>query len=172
MKEHVLISIFATAGVGFGNGCAYAISIKVLYHRKISFLVMGYGWAGIMNKYVVEPAEMWWPSTLAQVSIFRALHEKENAFSVLCLAFPKSVLAHQLGSGQHGLGILSFTFDWSVFAFYTTPLKYNVSAIVMNTANYEAQGRITLSIIFSIPCGLGFATIIGPSPSSSSMGSK
>lgn len=39
MKEHVLISIFATAGVGFGNGCAYAISIKVLYHRKISFLV-------------------------------------------------------------------------------------------------------------------------------------
>lgn len=32
---------------------------------------MGYGWAGIMNKYVVEPAEMWWPSTLAQVSIFR-----------------------------------------------------------------------------------------------------
>ncbi|XP_049375723.1 oligopeptide transporter 4-like [Solanum verrucosum] len=261
MKEHVLISIFANAGAGFGNGGAYAVIIvdiiKVFYHRKISFLagwilvittqVLGYGWAGIMRKYVVEPAEMWWPSTLAQVSIFRALHEKENSgnysrgkfflialicsftwyivpgylfktlstFSVLCMAFPKSVLAHQLGSGQHGLGILSFTFDWSVVAFLTSPLvtpffailnilagyviivymmipvaywglnlynaktfplfstdlfdangqKYNVSAIVNNkfeidTAAYEAQGRINLSIMFAISYGLGFATII------------
>lgn len=45
MKEHVLISIFANAGAGFGGGTAYAISIvdiiKVFYHRKISFLA---GW--------------------------------------------------------------------------------------------------------------------------------
>lgn len=42
MKEHVLVSIFANAGAGFGFGGAYAISIvdiiKVFYHRKISFL--------------------------------------------------------------------------------------------------------------------------------------
>jgi hypothetical protein len=30
-----------------------------------------------MRKYVVEPAHMWWPGTLIQVSLFRALHEKE-----------------------------------------------------------------------------------------------
>ncbi|KAI3887025.1 hypothetical protein MKX03_025599 [Papaver bracteatum] len=92
MKEHVLISIFANAGSSFGSGYAYAVSIvtiiKAFYHRNISFLaawllvittqVLGYGWAGLLRKYVVEPAHMWWPSTLVQVSLFRALHEKDE----------------------------------------------------------------------------------------------
>ncbi|KAI3991976.1 hypothetical protein MKX01_001846 [Papaver californicum] len=92
MKEHVLISIFANAGSAFGSGSAYAVSIvniiKAFYHRNISFLagwlliittqVLGYGWAGLLRKYVVEPAHMWWPSTLVQVSLFRALHEKDE----------------------------------------------------------------------------------------------
>ncbi|KAK0588616.1 hypothetical protein LWI29_003229 [Acer saccharum] len=92
MKEHVLISIFANAGSAFGSGSAYAIGIvtiiKAFYGRKISFLagwlliittqVLGYGWAGLLRKYVVEPAYMWWPNTLVQVSLFRALHEKDE----------------------------------------------------------------------------------------------
>ncbi|KAL3814363.1 hypothetical protein ACJIZ3_015631 [Penstemon smallii] len=92
MKEHVLISIFANAGSAFGSGSAYAVGIvtivKAFYGRKISFLagwlliittqVLGYGWAGLLRKYVIEPAHMWWPSTLVQVSLFRALHEKDN----------------------------------------------------------------------------------------------
>ncbi|GLT70333.1 hypothetical protein SLA2020_424200 [Shorea laevis] len=92
MKEHVLITIFANAGSAFGNGSAYAVGIvniiKAFYKRNISFFaawllivttqVLGYGWAGLLRKYVVEPAHMWWPSTLVQVSLFRALHEKEE----------------------------------------------------------------------------------------------
>ncbi|KAJ9159243.1 hypothetical protein P3X46_024763 [Hevea brasiliensis] len=92
MKEHVLISIFANAGSAFGAGSAYAVGIitiiKAFYKRKISFLaswilivttqVLGYGWAGLLRKYVVEPAEMWWPNTMVQVSLFRALHEKDE----------------------------------------------------------------------------------------------
>ncbi|CAA2976406.1 oligopeptide transporter 4-like [Olea europaea subsp. europaea] len=92
MKEHVLISIFANAGSAFGNGPAYAVGIvdiiTAFYGRQISFItgwlliittqVLGYGWAGLLRKYVVEPAHMWWPSTLVQISLFRALHEKEN----------------------------------------------------------------------------------------------
>ncbi|KAJ0078126.1 hypothetical protein Patl1_37207 [Pistacia atlantica] len=92
MKEHVLISIFANAGSAFGSGSAYAVGIvtiiKAFYRRKISFLaswlliittqVLGYGWAGLLRKYVVEPAHMWWPGTLVQVSLFRALHEKDE----------------------------------------------------------------------------------------------
>lgn len=85
MKEHVLISIFANAGAAFGGGSAYAVGIvdivRAFYQRKISFLaswilvittqVLGYGWAGILRKYVVDPAHMWWPSSLVQVSLFR-----------------------------------------------------------------------------------------------------
>ncbi|KAI3685934.1 hypothetical protein L1987_79603 [Smallanthus sonchifolius] len=92
MKEHVLITIFANAGAAFGNGSAYAVGIvniiKAFYGRNISFIaawlliittqVLGYGWAGLLRKYVVEPAHMWWPSTLVQISLFRALHNKEE----------------------------------------------------------------------------------------------
>ncbi|KAE8659227.1 Oligopeptide transporter 4 [Hibiscus syriacus] len=91
-KEHVLITIFANAGSAFGSGTVYAVGIvtiiKAFYGRSISFLsswlliittqVMGYGWAGILRKFVVEPAHMWWPSTLVQISLFRTLHEKEE----------------------------------------------------------------------------------------------
>ncbi|KAK1416045.1 hypothetical protein QVD17_31833 [Tagetes erecta] len=92
MKEHVLITIFANAGAAFGNGSAYAVGIvniiKAFYGRNISFVaawlliittqVLGYGWAGLLRKYVVEPSHMWWPSTLVQISLFRALHDKED----------------------------------------------------------------------------------------------
>ncbi|XP_008800083.1 oligopeptide transporter 4-like [Phoenix dactylifera] len=106
MKEHVLISIFANAGCAFGSGSAYAVGIvdiiRAFYKRSISFIaswllivttqVLGYGWAGLLRKYVVEPAHMWWPGTLVQVSLFRALHEKEDSrmsrakFFVIALA--------------------------------------------------------------------------------------
>ncbi|CDY22616.1 BnaC08g42500D [Brassica napus] len=93
VKEHVLISMFANAGAGFGSGIAYAVGIvdiiMAFYKRKISFLaswilvittqILGYGWAGIMRKLVVDPAQMWWPTSVLQVSLFRALHEKDKA---------------------------------------------------------------------------------------------
>ncbi|GLT30345.1 hypothetical protein SLA2020_051490 [Shorea laevis] len=93
VKEHVLISIFAQTGTAFGGGTAYAVGIvdviRLFYHKKITFFaswmlvmstqLLGYGLAGIMRKFVVEPAHMWWPDSLVQVSFFRALHEKDNS---------------------------------------------------------------------------------------------
>ncbi|CAI9291744.1 unnamed protein product [Lactuca saligna] len=187
MKEHVLITIFANAGSAFGNGSAYAVGIvniiKVFYFRNISFIaawlliittqVLGYGWAGLLRKYVVEPSHMWWPSTLVQISLFRALHAKEDdddedpnsdnkkrmsrpkffvivlacsfcyylfpgylfqtlqSISWICWAFPKSVTAHQLGSGFSGLGIGAFSLDWATTAsFLFSPLISPFFAIV------------------------------------------
>ncbi|KAJ4836180.1 hypothetical protein Tsubulata_044062, partial [Turnera subulata] len=171
IKEHVLISIFANAGSAFGYGSAYAVSIvniiKAFYGRNISFAsswiliittqVLGYGWAGLLRKYVVEPAHMWWPSTLVQISLFRTLHEKEDkdeqrisrvkffgiamlcsflwylfpgylfqtlqSIAWVCYVFPRSVTAHQIGSGMKGLGIGALTLDWSTVAsFLGSPL--------------------------------------------------
>ncbi|XP_075642837.1 oligopeptide transporter 4-like isoform X2 [Castanea sativa] len=93
MKEHVLITIFANAGSAFGNGPAYAVYIfdiiKAFYRRNISFFsawiliittqVLGYGWAGLLRKYVVEPAHMWWPNTLVQISLFREIYDRYRA---------------------------------------------------------------------------------------------
>ncbi|XP_019175060.1 PREDICTED: oligopeptide transporter 2-like [Ipomoea nil] len=196
MKEHVLISIFANAGSDFGNGAAYAISIvdiiKAFYMRNISFFtgwilvtttqLLGYGWAGMMRKYVIDPAEMWWPSSLIQVSLFRALHEKDenrNAISkskffvialvcsmiwyvvpgflfptisnlsLLCLLYPKSVLVQQIGSGMKGLGILSFTFDWSVVASYLgSPMVTPFFAIANVFVGYVAVVYVLIPISY------------------------
>ncbi|XP_023880342.2 oligopeptide transporter 1 [Quercus suber] len=88
LKEHVLITIFASAGAG-GVYAVYIVDIvKAFYHRQLSpvaafFLsqttqMLGYGWAGIFRRYLVESPYMWWPANLVQVSLFRALHDKEK----------------------------------------------------------------------------------------------
>ncbi|KAI4371618.1 hypothetical protein MLD38_009946 [Melastoma candidum] len=93
IKEHVIITIFANCGVGIGGGgdalSTGAITVmKAFYKQNLSFLcgllivlttqILGYGWAGMFRKYLVDPVEMWWPSNVAQVSLFRALHERED----------------------------------------------------------------------------------------------
>ncbi|CAA0825444.1 Oligopeptide transporter 7 [Striga hermonthica] len=87
VKEHVLITIFANSGAGTVYAIHVVTAVKVFYKKNITFFVslivvvttqvLGFGWAGIFRRYLVEPAEMWWPANLVQVSLFRALHEKE-----------------------------------------------------------------------------------------------
>ncbi|XP_057968973.1 oligopeptide transporter 7 [Malania oleifera] len=88
VKEHVLITIFANAGAGTVYAIHVVTVVKVFYKKHITFFVsllvvittqvLGFGWAGIFRRYLVEPAAMWWPANLVQVSLFRALHEKEE----------------------------------------------------------------------------------------------
>ncbi|KAJ6967554.1 oligopeptide transporter 1-like isoform X1 [Populus alba x Populus x berolinensis] len=87
LKEHVLITIFANSG----SNTVYAVGIitivKAFYHGNIDAVpamllsqttqLLGYGWAGIFRKFLVDSPYMWWPSNLVQVSLFRALHEVE-----------------------------------------------------------------------------------------------
>ncbi|CAD6262472.1 unnamed protein product [Miscanthus lutarioriparius] len=126
VKEHVLICIFANAGTAFGNGGAYAVGIiniiKAFYKRNISFVVglllimttqvLGYGWAGLMRKYVVEPAQMWWPQSLVQVSLLRALHEKEE---------------RRMTRGKFFLIALICSFAWYIVPGYLFPSISTVS---------------------------------------------
>ncbi|KAJ8755034.1 hypothetical protein K2173_015546 [Erythroxylum novogranatense] len=88
LKEHVLITIFANCG----GGTPYAVSIVTIvmafYKRKLNAVaamllvqttqLVGYGWAGIFRKILVESPYMWWPSNLIQVSLFRTLHDEEK----------------------------------------------------------------------------------------------
>lgn len=81
MKEHVLITIFANAGAGNVYSIHIVSAVKIFYRREMPFLValivvlttqvLGFGWAGVFRRYLVEPAAMWWPQNLVQVSLFR-----------------------------------------------------------------------------------------------------
>jgi len=81
VKEHVLITIFANSGAGTVYAIHVITAVRVFYGKHITFFVsllvvlttqvLGFGWAGIFRRYLVEPAAMWWPSNLVQVSLFR-----------------------------------------------------------------------------------------------------
>ncbi|XP_075486129.1 oligopeptide transporter 6-like [Primulina tabacum] len=88
VKEHVMITMLANAGAGSVYATHILSAIKLYYKKSLGFIpafilmmttqLLGFGWAGIFRKHLVEPGEMWWPSNLVQVSLFRALHDKEK----------------------------------------------------------------------------------------------
>nr|POF22849.1 oligopeptide transporter 5 [Quercus suber] len=88
LKEHVLITIFANSGPGGVYALHIVTIVKAFYHRNIpgvaAFILslttqmLVNGWAGLFRKYLVDSTYMWWPANLVQVSLFRALHEKEK----------------------------------------------------------------------------------------------
>ncbi|KAJ1398699.1 Oligopeptide transporter, OPT superfamily [Sesbania bispinosa] len=86
VKEHVLITIFASSGAASVYAIHFVNSVKLFYRKEISVLVallvvlttqvLGFGWAGVFRRYLVEPAAMWWPQNLVQVSLFRYVHTR------------------------------------------------------------------------------------------------
>ncbi|GAV84882.1 OPT domain-containing protein [Cephalotus follicularis] len=148
LKEHVLITIFANAG---SNG-VYAVSIitimKVFYHRKIHILaafllahttqMLGYGWAGIFRRFLVDSPYMWWPTNLVQVSLFRTLHDVEIR--------PKGGLTRL----QFFLMVLT-----SSFAYYIVPNYLFQSVTALSFVCWIWKDSVTAQQIGSGLSGLG-----------------
>ncbi|KAM0932321.1 putative oligopeptide transporter, OPT superfamily [Dioscorea sansibarensis] len=88
LKEHVLITLFANAGASGPFALDIVTLMKAFYHRRINPVaalllshttqLLGYGFAGMFRKYLVDSPYMWWPGNLVMVSLFRALNEEEK----------------------------------------------------------------------------------------------
>ncbi|XVE80579.1 hypothetical protein DITRI_Ditri14bG0150800 [Diplodiscus trichospermus] len=88
VKEHVLITIFSSCGSSSVYATQIITIVKAFYNRGLhpvaalllaqTTQLLGYGWAGFFRKYLVDSPYMWWPANLVQISLFRALHEKEK----------------------------------------------------------------------------------------------
>ncbi|KAF8031687.1 hypothetical protein BT93_D0797 [Corymbia citriodora subsp. variegata] len=151
LKEHVLITIFANAG----SSGVYAIDIITIimafYHRHIHPLaamlltlttqLLGYGWAGIFRKFLVDSPYMWWPANLVQVSLFRALHEEEVR--------PKRGLTRL----QFFLVVLI-----SSFAYYVVPNYLFPSITALSFVCWIWKDSVTAQIIGSGRSGLGIGS--------------
>ncbi|KAF3453286.1 hypothetical protein FNV43_RR03726 [Rhamnella rubrinervis] len=148
LKEHVLITIFANSG----SNSVYAVNIitivKAFYHRSLhpgaawllaqTTQMLGYGWAGLFRKYLVDSPYMWWPSNLVQVSLFRALHDKEKR--------PKK--------GRTRLQFFFLVFACS-FAYYIIPSYLFPSITAISIVCYIWKDSITAQQIGSGLHGLG-----------------
>ncbi|XAR53888.1 hypothetical protein NMG60_11022605 [Bertholletia excelsa] len=148
LKEHVLITIFANSG----SNPVYAVNIitivKAFYLRRIHPLsamlltqttqMLGYGWAGIFRKFLVDSPYMWWPVNLVQVSLFRALHEVE--------ARPKGGLTRL----QFFIIVLV-----SSFSYYIVPNYLFPSITALSFVCWIWKDSVTAQIIGSGLRGLG-----------------
>ncbi|KAE8684564.1 Oligopeptide transporter 2 [Hibiscus syriacus] len=147
MKEHVLITIFANAGSAFGNDTVYAVgygiwmggatekvcgragAYVVVFNPRSSFSLFrtlhekeenSDGKLRISRvKFFVIALVCSFCWYIFPGYFFLTL----QSISWVCLAFPHSVTAHQIGSGMNGLGIGAFTLDWTtVSSFLFSPL--------------------------------------------------
>ncbi|KXS97602.1 hypothetical protein AC578_5748 [Pseudocercospora eumusae] len=89
VKEHVII--VAMANAAFGGGTGYfvdtVVSLQKFYHISnfgwgfnilfaFSTQCLGFGLAGMVRKWLVEPAAMIWPAALVNVAFMYALHDQ------------------------------------------------------------------------------------------------
>ncbi|KAJ4716665.1 Oligopeptide transporter [Melia azedarach] len=87
IKEHVLLTILATSGLDSPYSTTIIVMRKIFYHKYVNFWVgllmiltsqmLGYGFAGIFMKFLVNNPYMWYPFTLLDVSFYRSLHDVE-----------------------------------------------------------------------------------------------
>ncbi|KAL5574846.1 hypothetical protein UlMin_016545 [Ulmus minor] len=148
LKEHVLITIFANSG----SNSVYAVNVitivKAFYHRGIHLMaallltkttqMLGYGWAGLFRKFLVDSPYMWWPNNLVQVSLFRALHDVEKR--------PKGGLTRL----QFFLMVLA-----SSFAYYIVPNYLFPSITALSFVCWIWKDSVTAQQIGSGLGGLG-----------------
>ncbi|GAB2265034.1 OPT super [Dionaea muscipula] len=151
VKEHVLITIFANSGAGSVYATHILSSIKLLYKKKLAFLpavivmtttqILGFSWAGIFRKFLVDPAEMWWPGNMVQVSLFRVLHEKEKRAKL------------SLSRTQFFILVLI-----SVFAYELLPSYLFVTLTSISWLCWTAPKSVTMQQIGSGQHGLGLGS--------------
>ncbi|GAA6040556.1 hypothetical protein JCM8097_005462 [Rhodosporidiobolus ruineniae] len=92
IKEHALISICVnlTGSSAYATGAYVSIANDQFWARGKEFgpgfcflflwstQALGFGLAGLARRFIVYPASMVWPSTLASTVLFRALHEEKQ----------------------------------------------------------------------------------------------
>lgn len=89
VKEHVLIVVMANAAFGGGTGYFIdtVVSLQKFYHITsfkwgfnllfaLSTQCLGFGLAGVVRKWLVEPSSMIWPAALVNVGFMYALHDR------------------------------------------------------------------------------------------------
>ncbi|EME50295.1 hypothetical protein DOTSEDRAFT_68981 [Dothistroma septosporum NZE10] len=96
VKEHVII--VAMANAAFGGGTGYfvdtVVSIQKFYRISgfgwgfnilfaLSTQCLGFGLAGVVRRWIVEPAAMIWPGALVSVAFMYALHDHADSIPQL-----------------------------------------------------------------------------------------
>ncbi|XXG55186.1 hypothetical protein AAC387_Pa03g2908 [Persea americana] len=153
MKEHLLITIFGRSGIIGPTSTSIMIIMKVFYHRKFSPLIalllgqtsllIGYGYAGMLMKFLVDSPKMWWPSAVAEVSFYRTLHEANVRIKGKVTRFQFFIIA-----------------SVTCFAYYIIPNYFFPSITSLSIVCWIWKNSVTAQQIGSGRQGLGLGSFV------------
>ncbi|KAJ3153776.1 hypothetical protein HDU86_005109 [Geranomyces michiganensis] len=93
MKEHVIVTMIASAAGGGTGGIPYGIDNVVAqmwpgeqsditwgqaFGWVLCTQMIGFGFAGLLRRFIVWPREMVWPGNFAQLALFASYHKKDS----------------------------------------------------------------------------------------------
>ncbi|KAL3715422.1 hypothetical protein ACJRO7_007197 [Eucalyptus globulus] len=152
IKEHVLVVILSTTGFESVQMMGTIEAVKVVYYKNISvwasiLLIMtsqmiGYGFAGVFRRILVDNPYMWYPYIVPKVSFYRALHDKEPR--------PRGRL-----SGFQILMICAV----SVFAYSIVPAYFMQTILVLSFLCWIWKDSVTVHQLGAGFYGLGIGSL-------------
>ena len=155
VKEHVII--VAMANAAFGGGAGYfvetVVSLKKFYHFDtsqfgwgfntlfaLSTQCLGFGLAGSVRKFLVEPAAMIWPGALVNVGFMYALHDHSRAD-------PATTNGWSMSRYKWFMIIMAAMFLWSWFPIFIIP-AFSYFAWV----TWAKPNNVVVNQYVSLPC--------------------
>ncbi|KAK6133045.1 hypothetical protein DH2020_033200 [Rehmannia glutinosa] len=135
LKEHVLITIFASCGSSGVYAVGIVTIVKAFTTDSCIHLPPGC-WLklhrsetqGRANKAAIFLVVF--ISSFAYYIVPAYFAPSLSSISVICLIFKDSIFPQQLGSGLHGMGIGSFALDWATTSFIGNPISTPGFAII------------------------------------------
>lgn len=149
-KEHACVYVSSNIAFGF----AFATDVIVEQHKfygqevsityqlllTISTQMLGYTFAGISRRFLVQPSGMIWPATLMSASMFSTLHKEKNSPA----------------NGWTMSRWKFFLIVWlSAFLFYFLPGLLFPALSYFNVLTWFAPDSVVVSNLFGVVSGLG-----------------
>ena len=159
-KEHILITVMSNVAYGGANGTAYVtyvfqvLKLDLFYGEKaladsagfqimlsLSTQLLGYGVAGLARRFLVYPAIMIWPKSLAQIALNKALHSDDGRYEVRGWKI-----------SRYNFFLVTF---FGMFLYFWFPDYIFQALSYFNWMTWIAPNNVKLALITGSICGMG-----------------
>ncbi|KNC97084.1 OPT family small oligopeptide transporter [Spizellomyces punctatus DAOM BR117] len=153
VKEHVLITVMANTAATSFDAIDIIVIQKLYYNVDWGYLgglllvlssqTIGYGFAGLLQRFLVRPATMVWPENLVNASLFHTMHRQRDAES--------RVSSRGRSRGNYFLLVFMVSFIYYWFPGYIAPILTSISWLC-----WVKKDSIVVSQLGSGLSGLGY----------------
>ncbi|KAJ1914080.1 hypothetical protein H4219_004934 [Mycoemilia scoparia] len=162
IKEHALISIIASSAATTAMGIDIIVIQRLYFNVYFGFggalllvlssQIMGYGFAGLLRRFLVTPSSMIWPVNLVTCTVFNTLHQRSTKAVDEAAAVEANSKWAKISRERFFLfvAVASFTYYWLPGLMF--PLLTSISWLC-----WISRDNITLNQVGSGLKGMGIA---------------